>query len=127
MQILTSNYIQKAVEKYNVLIEVLNRPKRDMVAIAVVEMIKQSICDFLAAYLAEKGIENMGNDDILALQQACISVDEAFASFNYESIAALIDDENFAFSSELDDEPIQRYVDTLRRTKELVVRSVNRG
>jgi|GEM_PF-3159489 len=125
METLTTNYIYKAIEKYDALMEVLNRPKRDLVPIAVVELIKISICDFLSAFLVENEIKNIDKEDILALQQACGGVNPAFLDLNYESIATLMEDDNFAFSSDLSDETLKRYVETLDRTKDLVVRSVS--
>jgi len=61
------------------------------------------------------------------LQQACGALEPTFLEFNFESIAALMEDDNFAYSSELGEDPLNRYLDKLNRTKDLVIRSVNRG
>lgn len=126
MEALTTNYIQQAVEEYDRVMEELNRPKRDLVMIAAIELVMKSTADFLSAYLAEKGILHRDSSDLLHMQQLCASFDPAFADLKFESIATLNDDSNFAYSSELDENSLKRYVETLRRTKELVVQKVNR-
>lgn len=127
MEIITSKHLNTSIEQYNSLMEVLNKPKRDLVPIAVVELIKNSICGFLSAFLHENGVENIDREDILALQQASAAINKSFLDLNYESIAALMEDDNFAYSSELDEDPLNRYLNTLDKTKDLVIRSVNHG
>ena len=124
METLTNKLIDKALTEYEEVLDELNRPKKDLVMIAVCEQVKKSISDFLAAFLAEKGVLDIRKNDILHMQKECAKFDKAFETLHYESIAFLCEDASMVYTNELDNTRLNRYVDTMKKTKEMVFKAL---
>lgn len=124
MELLTNNLMHNAETEYEEVLEELNRPHKDQVMIASCHLVKKSIGDFMAAFLAEKGAENMVDDDILKMQQACAKFNGEFAKLDLSTIALLCEPSSMIFTNELNSERLQRYVETLKNTRMLVARAI---
>ncbi len=121
MELTTENLLTKALQEYDRVKEELNRPQEDLVMIAACELVKRSISEFLEAFLIEKGIESFEKGNILQLQSLCMTLDMRFADLDYSSIACLSEDDSMAYTSGLEDQRLVKYVQTLDRTKDLVM------
>ncbi len=118
------NLLSQALNEYDQVIEELNKPQEDLVMIAACELIKKSIADFLTAFLYEKGVTDVPKDDITALQQACEKIDKEFGQLNLDSITYLSEDSSMVYTHTLEESRLQRYTGTLKKIRELVLRSV---
>ncbi|MFT6866910.1 MAG: hypothetical protein ACJA08_001748 [Cyclobacteriaceae bacterium] len=124
MELLTNNLIHNAVTEYEEVLEELNKPKKDLVMIASCHLVKKSIGDFLGAYLSEKGAENLVNYDILQMQKDCIKFNKEFEKLDLTSIALLCQPSNSLYTNELDTDRLNRYVATMKQTRDIVIRSL---
>ena len=119
------NLLDKALKEFDVVLEELNRPQEDLVMVAACELIKESISDFLTAYLVEKGVLDLPKEDVLALQEECAKIDPAFEALDLTSIPYLEKgSNNMAFMHTIAGNQLQHYTKTLEKTKELVINSL---
>ena len=82
---------QQALTEYEVVINELSRPKRDVVMVAACDMIKKSIEDFLRAYLLVHDIE-MKDQDLAGLYKKCLMISDGFRALDMDTILCLIEE-----------------------------------
>ncbi|MCG8388628.1 MAG: hypothetical protein MJA30_23965, partial [Cytophagales bacterium] len=122
---MVNNLLDKALREYDMVMEELNRPQEDLVMIAACELIKESIKDFLTAYLVGKGVLDLPKGDVLALQEECAKIDPVFENLNLNTIPYLKKDtDNMTFMHITAGGQLQKHIQKLEITKELVVSSL---